>query len=285
MARVVPPGVLIALALACAGCVRPNGGGSAAEMPRPSAAVRGAALYAAYCGDCHGGAGRGDGAVARAFGLVPGDLGTAVAGVTDEDLAAWVRRGEPLRTAQRIEPALEDRQVAELAAYIGGPGAREWEVLRVGRLTFERECAGCHGVYGEGEPHLEEMLGSPPPPLRLARTRYPTDEALMRVSRLGFRHMPAAPPGAFAPGELPALAAYVRELSEGGRLYDAYCAACHGMDGLRGPAPMLVGARDGDDLRSSIRHMLRREQTTMPHFGALLSPARVDDIVAYLRSW
>jgi mono/diheme cytochrome c family protein len=284
MARVVPPGILVALALACAGCVRPGAGGSAAEMPRPSAAVRGAALYAAYCRDCHGAAGRGDGAVARTFGLAPGDLGTAVAEATDEELTAWVRRGEPLRTGARIEPALEDHQVAELAAYIGKLGAHEWEVLRVGRLTFERECAGCHGVYGEGEPHLEEMFGSPPPSLRLARARYPTDEALMRVSRLGFRRMPAAPPGAFAPGELPAVAAYVRKMSEGGRLYDAYCAACHGMDGRGGPAPPLAGARDGD-LDSSIRHMLRREQTTMPHFGALLSAARVEDVVAYLRSW
>jgi mono/diheme cytochrome c family protein len=92
--------------------------------------------------------------------------------------------------------------------------------------------------------------------------------------------------------------AYVRHLSKGYRLYDTYCAACHGDDGqgvhpedLLPPAtaaPHLGAdtvARLGPQAtRAKILHMLQRESGRMPHFRDSLTEAQLHDVVAYLRT-
>ena len=99
------------------------------------------------------------------------------------------------------------------------------------------------------------------------------------------------------PGEVRAVVAYVRHLSKGYRLYDTFCASCHGDDG-RGVhpedllSPSMVAPRlDGGTLkrlsptaaRAKILHMVRRESGRMPHFRDTLTEGQLFDIVAYLR--
>jgi mono/diheme cytochrome c family protein len=175
------------------------------------------------------------------------------------------------------------------------PGS-DWELLRVGRFVFEGACAACHGAYGQGEGVLGATNDPPPPNLMQARERY-TDPALAAIAVDGHGTMPPLA-DMFDPGELRAVVAYVRHLSKGYRLYDTYCASCHGDDG-RGvhpedqlapsvPAPHLDGAvlaRLGPKAaRAKILHMLRRESGRMPHFRETLTEAQLLDVVAYLRA-
>jgi mono/diheme cytochrome c family protein len=93
------------------------------------------------------------------------------------------------------------------------------------------------------------------------------------------------------------LVAYVRLLSKGYRLYDTYCAGCHGDDGHgvhpedRLPpatvAPELGAeqiARLGSRERQGrVLHMVRRERGMMPHFRDSLTESQLQEIIEFLR--
>jgi mono/diheme cytochrome c family protein len=287
--------------MALGGCVAcrpatPVGRPSAAALPAPAEAiVRGAPLYAAYCGGCHGPRGDGVGAVALVLGLRPADLrAPELLAAGDDVLVARLLRGVPM-TAPTPPTLAEDLQVDALAAYVRTLDRRDRDLLRAGRLVYEGECASCHGVYGDGDGVLSAMVKRPPADLVEASARY-SDDALAGVSVNGVGAMPPMA-GGFDPGELRALIAYVRQLSKGYRLYDTYCALCHGDDGrgvhpedLLPPAaaappldPKALGQLSPAVRRAKILHMLRREQGMMPHFQGILDESRLRDIVAYVR--
>ncbi len=267
------------------------------KTPIEEPAARGAVLYAAYCGGCHGPRGRGDGPVAETLDLEPTDLRApgALNGATDQELVDRLLQGDPLRISPRRNAVAEDLQADAIAAYLPTLSHSDWQLLRVGRFVFEGACAPCHGAYGEGEGVLGATNDPPPPNLMTAREHY-TDTALETLSIDGVGTMPPLA-DVFAPGELRAVIAYVRHLSKGYRLYDTYCASCHGDDG-RGvhpedllppamPAPHIgdeTVARLGQGaIRSQVLHMLRRESGRMPHLRDSLSEAQLRDVVAYLR--
>lgn len=261
------------------------------------AAARGAVLYAAYCGGCHGPYGRGDGPVAAVLDLTPTDLRTPglLDRATDQEIVDRLLHGTPLRASPRRSAVAEDLQVDAIAAYLPTLAASDWEVLRVGRFVFEGACAPCHGAYGQGEGVIGATNDPPPPNLMTAREHY-TDASLAAVATDGIGDMPPMA-DTFEAGELRAVVAYVRHLSKGYRLYDTYCAACHGDDG-RGvhpedllppamPAPRLgpdtVTRLGPQGTRNKILHMLRRESGRMPHFRETLTEPQLRDVVAYLR--
>ncbi len=268
---------------------------AAAAAPDPVA--RGATLYAAYCGGCHGPRGHGDGPVADFLDLKPADLRAdgLVARASDDELVQRLLQGEPLRFSPRRSGVAEDLATDAIAAYLPTLSRTDWPVVRVGRFVFEGACAPCHGAYGEGEGVLGATNDPPPPSLLRARERY-TDTALAVVAVEGFGTMPTLA-DVFDPGEVRAVVAYVRHLSKGYRLYDTYCASCHGDDGHgvhpedllppSVPAPMIGAetvARLGvDGTRAKVRHMLQRESGRMPHFQDTLDEAELRAIITYLR--
>jgi len=259
--------------------------------------ARGAVLYAAYCAGCHGPHGHGDGPIAEVLDIRPANL--RAPGLLDRnDDAAVVDRilhCTPLASSPRRNAVAEDLQADAIAAYVPTLSGSNWELLRTGRFVFEGACAPCHGAYGQGEGVFGATNDPPPPNLMIARERY-SDAGLARVATEGVGTMPPLA-DTFEPGELRALIAYVRHLSKGYRLYDTYCASCHGDDG-RGvhpedllppstPAP-VIGAETVRRLgptatRARVLHMLRRESGRMPHFQDTLTEAQLRDIVAYLR--
>ena len=284
----------MAIAVAC----RPPGPGhvpAAAAVPGPI--ERGAVLYAAYCAGCHGPAGRGDGPVADVLDLRPANL-TAPGLLPrngDDALVERLLHGTPLRTSPRRNAVAEDLEADAIAAYLPTLSTGNWELLRAGRFVYEGACAPCHGAFGQGEGVLGATNDPPPPNLMTARERY-TDHALGAIATGGVGTMPPMA-DTFEPGELRALIAYVRHLSKGYRLYDTYCAACHGDDGrgvhpedLLPPATKapVIGATTIARLgaartREKVLHMLRRESGRMPHFQDTLTETQLRDIVAYLR--
>jgi mono/diheme cytochrome c family protein len=276
----------------------------AARSARPAAAAattdpaaRGAVLYAAYCAGCHGARGHGDGPVVGILDLTPADLrAPGVLGrASDDEIVDRLLQGTPLRSSPRRNAVAEELETEAIAAYLATLSTSNWDLLRAGRFVFEGACAPCHGAYGYGEGVIGATNDPPPADLHTARERY-TDSALESIAVNGVGAMPAMA-DTFDPGELRAVIAYVRHLSKGYRLYDTYCAACHGDDG-RGvhpedllppamPAPRLDAdtvARLGPKAtRSKILHMLRRESGRMPHFRDTLSEGQLRDVVAYLR--
>ena len=289
-----------ALIAACSAARHGTVGTSAATTPhgrQPTAAERGGPLYAAYCAGCHGSQGRGDGPVATVIKVKPADLRAPglLDRASDDDLVARLLHGSPLPSTPRRNTVAEDLEVDALLAYVPTLSTSNWEVLRVGRLVFEGTCASCHGAYGEGEGALGATNDPPPPSLLRARETY-SDAGLAQLVTYG--HASMLPLGAvFQPGEVPAVVAYVRHLSKGYRLYDTYCASCHGDDGhgvhpedLLPPAMKapVLGAVTFDRLspkaaRAKVLHMVRRESGHMPHFRDTLTEAQLRDVIAYLR--
>lgn len=299
--RVAAVGAMLAAVATMAACLpatrRPHGG-AAVSAATPPAVARGKVLYAAYCGGCHGAQGRGDGPVTDVLDLKPADLRAPglLAGATDDQLVGRLLAGEPLPASPRRSAVADDLETDAIAAYLPTLARTDWPLVRVGRFVFEGTCAFCHGAYGDGTGFLGANNDPPPPNLMRARERY-TDSALSRVAVEGFGTMPTLA-AAFDPGEVRAVVAYVRHLSKGYRLYDTYCASCHGDDGLgvhpedllppSVAAPRLDAAalaRLGPTgLRARVLHMLQRESGHMPHFRDTLDEAELRDVVAWLRA-
>ena len=257
--------------------------------PYASATIvdRGSVLYAAYCAGCHGDHADGRGAFAATLGIAPPDLRTAAVRATpDRVLVERILDGPALALRAGPRAAREAIDADAIAAYLPELATGDREPLRAGRVVYEGACAACHGAYGHAEGVLATWLGVPD--LVAARARY-TDPALGRVSQVGVGRMPPLPEK-FQPGEVRALVAYVRRLSDGFRLYDTYCAACHGDDGLGVYSPEIIPpAGIAPPLRppyprERILHMLRHQQRTMPHLRAAVGADRVAAIVAYLRT-
>ncbi len=262
-----------------------------------AAVVRGSTLYTAYCGGCHGANGRGDGPVARVINVRPADLRTSRLFETapDDELVDRLMHGTPVSSVPRPNAIAEDLQTDAIVAYLRSLSAGNWELLRVGRFVYEGTCASCHGAYGDGDGALGARNDPPPPNLMTARERY-TDPALTALVERGHETMlPLA--DAFQPGDIRAVVAFVRHLSKGYRLYDTYCASCHGDDGngvhpedLLEPALVAppIGAETVVRLgpqatRTQALHMLRRESGKMPHFRETLTKSDLLDVIAYLR--
>ena len=81
--------------------------------------LEGEGLFAQRCASCHGMAGAGDGALARALTKQPPEIGSMVWQVerSDDTLAAIVRHGMA-GTAMPSSPDLADKQVATVVAYV-----------------------------------------------------------------------------------------------------------------------------------------------------------------------
>ncbi len=75
-----------------------------------------------------------------------------------------------------------------------------------------------------------------------------------------------------------------RPASEGRKLFESRCAACHGLDGRGGErAPDIVTNPVPDEtLREVIRHGIPRRG--MPAFGFLLAPAELRQVMAFVQS-
>ncbi|MCC6849666.1 MAG: c-type cytochrome [Deltaproteobacteria bacterium] len=293
--RSIAPILLVVVAAAAASACRAPAGRPAGTRARAHPAVarqaaeiaRGEVAYAAYCASCHGARRDGRGALAAALDLRPTDLrAPALWAARDDALVARLARGTPLPVPGGAAAPELERDAGAVAAYVAGLGRADWNLLRAGRVVYEESCAACHGPYGRAEGAIARWLGAPD--LLVVRERV-SDRSLARIADAGIRAMPPLR-GGFDAVERRALVAYVRHLSDGFRVYDGYCADCHGDDGEgaytdelvppASPAPTIAGRYP----RAVLLHMLERGRGIMPHFRDILDEARLRDVVAYLRA-
>jgi mono/diheme cytochrome c family protein len=161
-----------------------------------------------------------------------------------------------------------------------------------GRRLYERYCAVCHGVAGDGNGEAAARLAVKPADFTTGRYKFrstptgavPTDEDLLRTLVRGVRRTPMVSQARIAAVELRAVVQYLKTFSgsfadgapppipvpaaptvtpefiaRGGRLYrEAGCPDCHG-DGGRGDGPSArAGLTDARNLPTFPTDLTRR---------------------------
>ncbi len=266
----------------------------------PADAADGRALYERSCAPCHGVAGRGDGTEASSFLPKPPVLdASSLAGSSADALVARLRDGLPLTLApgagalgRRLGP------VEELTTHVERLPEVDWRRVDAGRAVYDARCAACHGPFGAplAASALPPGVQRPPRDLRDPTfQRATSDAALMAAMEHGKDGMPAIP-GLREPGQAESVVVFLRVLSPGFETYSIYCAACHGDDG-RGDGVLARGAsrppkafdrawraaKDPEQLRVDVAHMMATHGATMPHLRGALSDAELRAIVRWLK--
>jgi mono/diheme cytochrome c family protein len=181
-------------------------------------------------------------------------------------------------------------------------------ILRQGRIQrgseiFTGQCAGCHGMQGEGGvgPALQDR----------AVLKNTPDEIFFSVIRSGVPNtqMPSWSVdfgGPLTDEDIHDVVAFIRDWettapevapktaqpnpAQGALLFSSTCALCHGENGLGGkegvPAlndPERLAQFDDDWYRGVIAN--GRPAKGMPTWGTVLAPVQIDDLVALLAAW
>ncbi|MCS6908291.1 MAG: cytochrome c [Anaerolineales bacterium] len=176
------------------------------------------------------------------------------------------------------------------------------DVLK-GKAIYEEKCAPCHGINGDGDgPRAAQLPNSVPAlsDLEVSRQAVPAQWYLIVTNGNLDRFMPPFP--SLSDSQRWDVVAYALSLStssasieQGAKLYQEYCAACHGVEG-KGDGPQanslakpptnltdfaFSASRSAFDLYSSIVLGL---PPSMPAFADQLSEEERWAIVAYLQS-
>jgi len=143
------------------------GGGLEPFPSQPPSLARGAAIYREQCIQCHGPAGRGDGAKAKHLtGPPPADLGDTVelADVSPIDMYRKTAIGVAGTGMPEYADALSVDDRWAVTAYVVTLRADPASVHE-GEGWYAAQCASCHGAEGRGDGALAGTLSVRPPAL------------------------------------------------------------------------------------------------------------------------
>jgi cytochrome c oxidase cbb3-type subunit 3/ubiquinol-cytochrome c reductase cytochrome c subunit len=176
-------------------------------------------------------------------------------------------------------------------------------VVEQGRQAYGKFCATCHGPAANG------YAADNAPSLRSLTFLSSASDAFLRAGII--RGRPGTAMAAFGrglggplePAEVNAIIAFLRdgglaplplpaergagEANRGKPIYDANCARCHGTQTQRSSAvhlanPILLETASDAFLRLAVE--VGRPPTSMVPWKGALTPAQIDDVVAYVRS-
>ena len=207
---------------------------------------------------------------------------------THRGVLQWSQGGRIAASAERYE-----QEFGALRAAIGSTDASalgaDALAMRAGESVFRNHCAACHGADAAGQADLF-------PNLTDASWQWGGDvAALEQTVRAG--RQAVMPPWQAALNDVGVaqVTEYVLALpagsadaaSEGGRLYQTYCSACHGVDGAGQPllgAPALNDAEwlYGDSPEAVRVSIAQGRNGVMPAFGERLDAAQIRLVVAWL---
>lgn len=170
------------------------------------------------------------------------------------------------------------------------------EQLEQGRRLYTTGCSSCHGVDARGSTQGPSLQG-----VGAAAVDFWVSTGRMPLKTE--RSQAVRKPPAFDREQTDAIVAYVTSLApggpaipeldlgradlvEGGELYRANCAACHGAAAIGGA---LASGRHAPALRPAtarqVAEAIRTGPSTMPNFGPdTFTDEQVTDIVAYVES-
>ncbi len=258
----------------------------------------GQGLFMRYCAPCHGVSGQGPGVDASAFvGQARNLQDPALLKYSAGELVRRLEDGRRLNLA--LDPVAlraQSRDVEDLFSHIRRLAQISWTSVEEGWALYSSRCATCHGVYGQPPAELPKGVRQPRDLSSLAFQSSLNDAALTEAVRHGRQAMPALTPQVTA-SEARFLTAFVRLMSPGFRIYQRYCAMCHGDNG-RGVVTVLgeterkpsvvfnrnyFAKNDSEAIRVRLWHMVDEKTPSMPHFRGTLSEEQLRSIVGFLR--
>jgi high-affinity iron transporter len=143
-------------------------GGALDPFPAlPPTLARGEAVYRQQCIQCHGPAGRGDGAKAKHLvGPPPADLGdrAALAAVSPVDMYRKIAIGVEGTGMPEYAQTLSSDDRWAVTTYVVTLRAGQG-MVREGEGLYAAHCASCHGATGRGDGLLARTLSVSPPAL------------------------------------------------------------------------------------------------------------------------
>jgi cbb3-type cytochrome c oxidase subunit III len=195
----------------------------------PPPAYEGRKLYVSYCQLCHGTDGKGDGPLAKVMKISPADLTTTVRSRSDTILTKIIT-GEGRQTITgrdrhnllseampEWKDVFSESQVSALIAYLRFLGRTKHDLMgdpEIGRQIYQKYCHVCHGVEGDGDGIMTNLMGiMPMDHTNPNETNSLDNEELVESILDGKgRYMPAWR-GILSQGDVEALVSYIRLLS------------------------------------------------------------------------
>ncbi|HAJ91373.1 MAG TPA: hypothetical protein DCO71_01910 [Gammaproteobacteria bacterium] len=195
----------------------------------PPPAYEGRRLYVSYCQLCHGTDGKGSGPLAKAMQIDVADLTTTVRSRSDTILTKIItgegrqtitgRDRHNLLSAAMPEwkDVFDETQVKALIAYLRFLGSTKHDLMgdpKVGLELYQQYCQVCHGVEGDGDGIMTNLMGiMPMDHTNPNETNSLDNEALVESILDGKgRYMPAWR-GILDQRDVEALVSYIRLLS------------------------------------------------------------------------
>ena len=199
-------------------------------VAKPPAAYEGRRLYVSYCQLCHGANGIGDGPLAKAMKISPSDLKTTVRSRSDTILTKIIT-GEGRQTItgrdrhnllSEAMPEWKDvfteSQVKALIAYLRFLGRSKHELMgdpELGMQLYQKYCQVCHGVEGDGEGIMTNLMGiTPMDHTNPNETNGLTNKDIVNSILDGKSRFMPAWRGILSQNDVEALVSYIRLLSQ-----------------------------------------------------------------------
>jgi mono/diheme cytochrome c family protein len=201
---------------------------TAVVSANPPRAYEGRKLYVSYCQLCHGSDGKGSGPLAKAMKISPADLTTTVRSRSDTILMKIITgNGRQTITGRDRHNLLSDAmpewkdifsesQIKALIAYLRFLGSKH-EMMgdpEVGLQIYQKYCQVCHGVEGDGDGIMTNLIGIMPMDHTNPNetNRYNNEELAKSILDGKGRFMPAWR-GILSKTDVEALVGYIRLLS------------------------------------------------------------------------
>jgi cbb3-type cytochrome c oxidase subunit III len=195
----------------------------------PPPAYEGRKLYVSYCQLCHGTDGKGDGPLAKVMKISPADLTTTVRSRSDTILTKIITgQGRQTITGRdrhnllseampEWKDVFSESQVRALIAYLRFLGSTKYDLMgdpEVGQQIYQKYCHVCHGVEGDGDGIMTNLMGIMPMDHTNPNETNSLDNEEIVESILDGkgRYMPAWR-GILSQADVEALVSYIRLLS------------------------------------------------------------------------
>jgi len=195
----------------------------------PPPAYEGRKLYVSYCQLCHGTGGKGDGPLAKAMKINPADLTTTVRSRSESILTKIITgKGRQTITGRDRHNLLSDampewknvfndHQIKSLIAYLRFLGTTRHNLMgdpKIGLQLYQTYCSVCHGIEGDGDGIMTNLMGIMPMDHTNANETNPLSnkELVKSIQEGKGRYMPAWR-GILTQSDVEALVSYIRLLS------------------------------------------------------------------------
>jgi cytochrome c oxidase cbb3-type subunit 3 len=207
---------------------------------------------------------------------------------THRGVLEWSQGGRIAASAERYEQEFGARR-AEIGSADVSTLRADALAMSAGESVFRNHCAACHGADAAGQADLF-------PDLTDASWQWGSDAAALEQTVTAGRQAVMPPwQAALNDAGVAQVADYVLALpagladaaSEGGRLYQTYCIACHGVDGAGQPLLGAPALNDAEWLYGGTPEAVRASIAAgrngmMPAFGERLDAAQIRLVVAWL---